>query len=221
MVEATTEEGDEVNIKKIVRYLELKSQLTTEELQMAETMVGLTESDKEALAGLLRPVRASKPATRRVIEHCVADVNGTACTLTRRARVHKDSSMKDYHEFQPQAQLLDKKSRRASSLAGALKKKSTDREPRCVVCFEVRDHAEHDVANGGHEFTTDLAGRVNAVLDKSPPPPPDDDEERCTATREGGRICNLLLDHNVHQMKTAMGYHEFVGSETAVGVGGD
>ena len=210
-----------MSFKDILKVFKLERELTDDETALLNTLRGMSESERELLAETLGPAvkaKAKPTATKRVIEHCAFG----NCGLTRRAAVHKISTTDGYHEFLAQSNVPAQptKSRHASSLAGAIKKKTGDKEPRCIACYEIATHSNHDLDNGGHEFTTDLAKRVNAVLDGATKPDPDD-EERCTATREGGRTCNLLLDHNVHQMKTAMGYHEFVGGETAVGVGGD
>lgn len=198
-----------VSIGKILKYARLKSELSADELKLADLLVAITESDRLAIIELwgMKSKPASKPATKRVIEKCASDNLGYDCGLTRRAAIHKDVNVDGYHEFrQPE---LSSKSKRASLLAGAIKK-ATGKEPRCVACFETRDHTEHDVANGGHEFTTDLAGRVNEVLDGHN----DDDYSPCAK-------CGELSDNNVHHKRTDVDYHEFVGSETAVGVGGD
>lgn len=215
-----------MSFKDILKVFKLERELTDDETALLNTLRGMSESERELLAETLGPPvkTKAKSATKRVIEKCAGQLLGNVCDLTRRAAVHKDPRVLGYHEFQPPSS--PSKSKRAESLGKAIKSRSgTPSVPRCVACYEIQSHTNHDVENGGHEFTTDLAGRVNAQLahheDDNSSSSDDNSEERCTATREGGRTCNLLLDHNVHQMKTAMGYHEFVGTETAVGASGD
>lgn len=208
-----------MNVRNVLKVYGLLRQLTDDESALLETLRAFTDSEREQFVEALAPVKATT-ATGKQPERCthVYD-SGLVCGGAKRNIVHHNTNHVDYHEFTTKKVV---KSARASSLAEKIKgtAKGEAREPRCVACYETADHPNHDVENGGHEFTTDLAKRVNAALDGATPPDPDT-EQRCTATRDGGRICDLLVDHNVHQMKSAMGHHEFVGGGQAVAVGGD
>jgi hypothetical protein len=103
-----------MNIKRIISFLKLREQLSEDELAMAGVLAGLTENERDLLVESLQPqkVAGKRVAAQRKIEHC------SACNHTKRAAVHKDMSLKDYHEFQS----LKPKSARAASLAEQIKK---------------------------------------------------------------------------------------------------
>lgn len=207
-----------MSYREVLRIFKLERDLSDNETAFLNTLRQMSEGERELLAETLGPPvksKSTKPATKRVIEKCAHFVDGETCGLTRRAMIHQVPTAAGFHEFEQslQSSSSSSKSKRASSLAGAIKK--TDKEPRCVVCHEIRDHAEHDVANGGHEFTTDLAKRMNEVLDRHNL---DGGVHRMRCTMEN---CGAYADDNIHHLTTHPTYHEFVGGETAVGAGGD
>lgn len=127
-----------------------------------------------------------KPAKQeRKIEHC------EVCDYTRRAAVHKDSSLKDYHEFQSSAG-KPKKSPRAQSLSGVIQrtpkvrasddneddnrctyKLGEDARGRPVVCDRTLDNNVHHKKTDPdyHEFiTTARADDYGDDAGKSPAP---------------------------------------------------
>jgi hypothetical protein len=48
----------------------------------------------------------------------------------------------------------------------------------------------------------------------------DTDAQRCTTTRDDGKPCGLLPDHNVHHLESAVGYHPFDSSSSVQPVAG-
>lgn len=105
-------------------------------------------------------IEKPKPAKRKKIEHC------EVCNYTRRALVHKDQSVKDYHEFQS----VQPKSKRAKGMAETLSK-SLEAQRRmttgsdndaddienttCSTCGLAPDANVHHLETwqGYHEFT--------------------------------------------------------------------
>lgn len=118
-------------------------------------------------------IEKSKPIRRKKIEHC------EVCDYTRRALVHKDESVKDYHEFVSSKSSLSTKSKRAKSIGEAIHKTprvrmddddSNDDRGLCVVgidskgmtCGESADHNSHHLATHPdyHEF---VEGKSHAL----------------------------------------------------------
>lgn len=174
---------------KIFKYLKLKSELSADDLKQAESLAAMTEGDKQALVEFLGgKAKVTKPVKTRNVEKC-AD-----CDYTKRHQIHKVTAMVGFHEFRS---ALTKSGSRRRGMP------SSPQPARCVACYEIATHSNHDLDNGGHEFTTDLVKRLDQQLGK---------HRYCT--------CGKPDDDNVHHLTTADGYHEFVSGEQAVGVGG-
>lgn len=134
--------------------------LTADVLFLKDEFYKLTELQREVFLDLVdpqpevAPVKAKvKAGTTRKIEKCMA------CNYTRRAAVHKDSSLKDYHGFLEG--VPSSKSKRASSLAekiqGTAGTTMVGRYPgdeQCAyeidgkVCKGMEDDTIHDPAMG-------------------------------------------------------------------------
>lgn len=114
-----------------------------------------------------RVVEKSKPVKRKKIEHC------EVCNYTRRALIHKDESVRDYHQFQ--LSQPSSKSKRAKSIAEAVQKVTKLKDPArdedghidssklCSFivndatgeqCDAIEDDPIHDLTySSSHEFT--------------------------------------------------------------------
>lgn len=151
-----------MNIPGITRALELDDA----DWDLAVKLRGLTEHQREQFSAALRPVKAQKKA-ERVIEHCAA------CDYTRRAKVHKDTSTDDYHEFQPSSKKAAggggrRQSKREVSLrqqiGGVVQGSGNNLQPRCLMivddnggeiqCLETADANVHHLSThpNYHQF---------------------------------------------------------------------
>lgn len=147
-----------MNFKRIIQFNNLRSQLTEQELTLADALRTATEAERELLVESLIPQKqAKKTITTRKAEHCAA------CDYTKRHQVHKDVSRSDYHEFQSSKP----KSAHAKSISSAIqrtpKSKVDDEDERCTVlrdddkiCGLLPDHNVHHMtsARGYHPFVS-------------------------------------------------------------------
>jgi hypothetical protein len=165
-----------MNVKRIISFLKLREQLSEDELTMAWALAGTTESERELLVEMLQPATVKKPVTQqRKIEHC------DACNYTKRAAVHKDATLRDYHQFRSSKP----KSARVSGIATAIKDSlkrgqaadSISDGERCTYerdggrqCWLLSDHNVHHLESvfGYHEF---VAGKSAALSAESPSAP--------------------------------------------------
>lgn len=105
-----------MNIRRITQYLRLKEQLTDDELRLAETFSGLSETDRSLLVETLGPAKkASKRKTgsksKRAaglasqisgavgIQRCTASVEGKLCGEPQGHALHEDQTYANYHPF--------------------------------------------------------------------------------------------------------------------------
>lgn len=147
-----------MNIRNVLRTYALLRQLSDDESVLLQTLRGLNDGERELLVESLQPAKTTKkPTQQRKIEHCAA------CDYTRRAAVHKDTSSKDYHEFQSSKPKSPRASALASQLSKAHSAPSGDDDERCVykrddgrVCFLLPDHSVHHLesAMGYHPFAS-------------------------------------------------------------------
>lgn len=145
-----------LNLKAVLRTYTLLRQLTDDETALLNTLRGMSDGDRELLVQSLQPEKVAKPTATRTVEHCVANVKGNPCNISRRGAVHKDVSFPGYHEFE--ASKL--KSQRARGIAAALSRNLAGQrqQERCagmiklnggeVVCDGSPDDAIHDPAAG-------------------------------------------------------------------------
>lgn len=164
-----------MSYRDVLKIFKLERELTDDETALLNTLRGMSESEREMLAETVGPVKVSKPATKqqqRKIEHC------EVCNYTRRAAVHKDSSLSDYHGFVSPSLSAAKKSARASSIAGRLggatgsalagqanKPLLCDFSIDGKVCHGEAGDAIHDESMGYagyHEFQSASAGEAVA-----------------------------------------------------------
>jgi len=158
-----------MNIRKVVTYNALRKGFAPEELALADALYNASESERELLIQSLQPekVTVKKTATQpRKIQHC------EVCDYTRRAAVHKDATLKDYHGFQS----AKSKSAHAQSLAEQIKGGRKGREPsdRCAYvypgggpfakqsCTAKRDNVIHDKSMGYAGYHEFVAGKSTA-----------------------------------------------------------
>jgi hypothetical protein len=154
-----------MNLKNVLRTYSLLRSLTNDESALLDTLRAMNDAERELLVELLVPATVRKPATKqqRKVEHC------GVCDYTKRAAVHKDTTLSDYHEFQSSKP----KSARAASLAeqiktsnrpldGGVSKMRCDREG----CGEYADHNVHHLEStvGYHEFQPQRAAAVGAGI---------------------------------------------------------
>lgn len=146
-----------MNSKQIIRALNALFQLDDEDRGLVLKLWNLSESDREAFVQALQVQPQGKATTKagkkdtdvkkRNLEHC------GVCDYTRRAAHHKDTSHKDYHEFQSGKP----KSQRASSIQQQIQgraKKAAVETGYCTYLAEV---------NGGQEMCE--AGADNSIHD--------------------------------------------------------
>lgn len=192
-----------MNFKLVLKTYSQLRQLNDDERAKLEWLMGLSDTERELLAETLGPpvkAKSAKPATRK-FKKC--DV----CGVSKRAAHHRDVDHPDYHVFDEGApKTTEKKSARATDMAAQLNKNLESQR-------RVADN-DIDVPLTGVEARGEV-GDVTATRDYDTP-------ERCAHIRDDNKPCRLLVDHNVHQMKTAMGYHEFVAaSPEAAAASGD
>lgn len=210
-----------MGFKDVFDVFKRERKLNDDQAALLTALRGASDPELEQLRDLLIETlgpspKASKPVVKRKIEHCGVTFDGYPCGLTKRAQIHKDPNAPDYHEFQVEAREV-MKSARARSLGKAIAGKSPQ-PPHCVACYEIEDHENHGDGPGQHGFETKVGERSQRLMDPDRELP-----ERCTAIREDSKPCNLVIDHNVHQMKMVQGYHEFQSavSEAVAAASGD
>lgn len=106
-----------MNLRNVLRTYVLLRQLTSDESALLETLRGMNDTERELLVESLAPEKAVKKTAatqQRKLEHCAA------CDYTKRATVHKDTSLSDYHQFQSSKG----KSQRAASLAEQIQRRT-------------------------------------------------------------------------------------------------
>lgn len=111
-----------------------------------------------------RVTEKPKPRKPKKILHC------DACDYTKRHKVHKDSRVVGYHEFQSPKSAA--KSKRAKSLGEAIQKvtkvivdtANSDGE-YCAICAEAPDHNLHHLQDlpNYHEFVEDVEEKSHAL----------------------------------------------------------
>lgn len=149
-----------MSYRDVLKIFKLERELTDDETALLNTLRGMTDAERELLVeSLSPPAKASKPATKK-LKRC--DV----CGVSKRAAHHRDTSLPDYHEFDPGG-----KSKRASSLkqaiagtAGKSKISSDDfDDSACDQCSMKADDNIHHLltAEGFHEFQPGQAQAVS------------------------------------------------------------
>jgi hypothetical protein len=125
---------------------------------------------------------------------------------------------------------------RAGSQASKQVERCTHTYASGQPCNGAKRNIVHHNANhiDYHEFTAKKAGKsarasgMAAQLNKSLKAQrqvtggfaDDTDAQRCTTTRDDGKPCGLLPDHNVHHLESAVGYHPFDSSSSVQSVAG-
>lgn len=94
----------------------------------------------------------------------------------------------------------------------------------CTQCDKTRGHSYHkdSTVDGYHEFqslkpksqrATSLADQIKSTGKRKPNVDPN---EHCQKQFPGEIVCDELVDANVHQLRGATGYHEFVTGKSDV-----
>ena len=140
-----------MNFKLVLKVYSQLRQLTDDESALLNTLRGMTDAEREmtveAFGGSMGK-QVSKSSTKlrqtRNIEHC------EVCNWTRRAAVHKDTALKDYHEFQSSQSSAKPKSARASSIAEKVTKVGRDTNHKPLLCdYEIDGKVCHGTENDG------------------------------------------------------------------------
>jgi hypothetical protein len=175
-----------MNLRNVLRTYALLRSLTDDESALLETLRGLSESDRELMVQELSPSKVVKKSDSkpRVYEHCAQ------CDKTKGHKFHRDSSEDGYHEFQS-VPPEPKKSRRASSLA----EKVGGTLASIAKAVGSSDEGARKVINA-----------LDAALDYDP-------NAHCQKEFDGGIVCDEAADANVHHLRGATGYHEFVAGK--------
>ena len=178
-----------MSYKDVLRVFKLERELTDDETATLNTLRAMTPADMEAtvetFGGTMGKASSKSSSTKqRKIEHCTATITthgiNEVCGLTKRARVHKDSSVEGFHVFQSTPQSSSKpKSARASSIADRLPKPSG----QGVQADEY----------GGSAGDTDMQRCAYVSEDGDDP-----------------TTCGELVDANLHHKRTDPDYHPFV-----------
>jgi len=207
-----------LNFKSVLRAYSLLRQLSDDESALLATLRAMSDDERELMAAELQPERKVSKAVpgRRVVEHCIKDVNGNPCNISRRGAIHKDTAFPGYHEFQPPklVEKAAKKSARATGLAATLNKNlAQQRKPMCATCGSTDPNdGDHGTGEGQHEFSTDVGGRLQKLMSS---------EDRC-AFEIDGKVCKGLENDGIHDVTLGyVNYHEFVAPEAqAAGASG-
>lgn len=169
--------------------LKLVLKVYTAYRQMSPDDIALLETLRalnESDREMLMETMAGKPATKKTATKTRTYQRCEQCGKTKGHVFHKDSSNDGYHIFQPPV---------SSSKSQQLPSKS----PR---------------ASGmAAQLNRSLAQQRAVTTTKDDDYDPD--AERCTFPRDGGKVCFLLPDHNIHHMKSAQGFHPFQLSSDA------
>lgn len=152
-----------MNYRNVLKVYKLERELASDDVALLNTLREMPEIVRGLFAETLGPPVKMKPTKERKVQHCVA------CDYTKRAAVHKDETLKDYHKFHPPQM---PKSQRASGMAAQLNKNLSQQrqavEGNCTyrypddspvnskqICDEDTDNGVHDPTMGYvgyHEF---------------------------------------------------------------------
>lgn len=169
-----------MSYKDVLRVFKLERELTDDETATLNTLRRMASSPADVEA-TVEAFGGSMGKGKPARATTTRNIEHcAACDYTKRAAVHKNENAKGYHVFQSTKPTM--------TVAEAAKKSAR--------ASSIAERLPKPLGQGVK------ADEYGGFAD-------DTDIQRCTVIRDNGKPCNLLPDHNVHHMQTAMGYHEF------------
>lgn len=181
-----------MNLKNILKIYALERDLNPDDLALLNTLRAMSDTERamtvEAFGGSMgKPGKGASSAKSKKFPRC--DV----CGVSKRAAHHRDTSHKDYHEFDAGKTGGAGKSARASSIQQRIQSSAKGRP--------VSVDGDDDKLDA--DDPSDLPRPCAAVVD-------DNGVEM---------VCGLFPDANIHHLTSDEAYHEFQSPVRSVATG--